>query len=344
MPLEPLLRLGDGLALSVWTLIAAGLAGGVTAGLMGIGGGVIVNPILIALGVPPRISAASMSVAIVANASGATLFNLRKQRVDVRLGLCMGAAGVAGGLAGTALIRGFGRPETLDSLIRGAFVVLLLLLAWRMSRGGNGVAGGEPSGWLRRLPLRYLSPLAAEPVSPLPAMAAALGVGLVSALLGVGGGVFYIPLLLALFHRDIREVVPVSQIAVLLANLAVGTGHVFQTGNIDPRLALVLIVSGSVGTAVGSRLKQHLEGGHVQRLFALVLVLGSGRMAWQLLAPGAPAAEPALDSAGAGALDAFGRWCASAPWRAWLGTVGLALAVGPLLTHLQHKLVDRLER
>jgi uncharacterized protein len=344
LPLEPLLTLGEGLAISYWTLTMAGLVGGLTAGLMGVGGGVIVNPMLIALGVPPRISAASMSVAIVANASGAALFDLRRGGVDWRLGIWMGACGAVGGYGGTILIGEVQRAATLDAVIGGSYILLLLLLAGQLLRRGRSAAGGGPHPLLTRLPLRYRSPYCSVPVSPLLPAIAAFAIGMSASLLGVGGGVFFVPLLMALFRCDIRSVVPASQIATLLVSLAVGTGHLLQTGNIDPRLALVLIVAGSIGTATGSQLKRHLSGPVVQRLFALVLGLGALRMAWQLagLEPGA--GEVLLDNGGAGALDAFARWCASAPWRGWLGTVGLALLAGPLLTQLQHRLVERLER
>lgn len=341
MELEPLLHLADGSVLSVWSLIMAGLLGGLTAGLLGIGGGAIVNPLLISFGLAPRLATACMSVAIIANASGASVYSLRHWNVDIKLGLYMGLAGILGGQAGTLAIAAWGKPDLLDTVIRIGFLILLIFLAWKLWRGNKG-ANHALRGLLFSLPFRRSSVFEQEPVSPVAPVAAALGVGVLAALLGIGGGIFYVPLLMALFGRDIRELVPVSQIAVLLGSISVATGHVLHTGNIEPRVALVLVLSGSVGTAVGSRFKKQLDARHLEKLFAFVLLGGAIRMGLQLVA--APAAVVSASSPPQGAdvwLGGFLEWASRNQLHLWLATAGLALVAGPVLAWVQHTIADR---
>lgn len=338
MGFEPLLQLGPGLAISFWVLLLGGLLGGLTAGLFGVGGGVIVTPLLISLGVPPHLAAGSMNVAIISNAAEALAHDLPKRQVDKRLGVMMGLGAVAGGQAGTLWIARLGRPELLDALIRGGFLLLLLWLALRLLRKRRP-RGQWASQWLFHLPFRYRSPWEERPVSALAPLVASVGGGLVASLLGVGGGIFYVPLLLALFQRPMQDLIPVSQIAVLMGTLSVSTGHVLHTGHVDPRLALILVLAGSTGTVVGSRLKATLDSALLERLLAFVLLLAALRLGLPLLGFAPTATVP--DAQGGDWLRSYANWCATSRWNLWVGTVGVALGMAPLLGWLQHRLLDR---
>lgn len=342
MMLEPLLRMGDTMV-SLWTLSLGGLVGGLAAGMFGIGGGVIVNPLLISLGIPPRLVAASMSVATLSNAGGALFRDLGRYAVHIRLGLWMGLAAVVGGQAGTWLLGQVERPELVDHIIRVSFMVLLVWLALRLFRKRR-----PPGTWARTwlsLPfLRLSGPWGDSPASAAgPLLAALLGGGL-AALLGVGGGILYVPVLLALYHRPIQDLVPVSQIAVALGSLSVASGHAWHTGNLDARLVLVLVLTGSLGTAVGTRLKAQLDSHVLEKLLAGVLVLAALRLGLQSLGVwnGAPAL--AAGQGGQDWLPGFRAWCEASRLQLWLGTVGLAIGLTPALAWLQHKVLDRLGR
>ena len=341
MAYEPLLQLGGQVVVSFWTLSLGGLAGGLTAGLFGVGGGVIVIPLLISLGIPPRLAAGSMNVAIISNAADALVHDLPRRRVDWRLGLIMGLAAVVGGQAGTWALGALGKPLLVDQLIRGGFLILLLWMAVRLLRGRRP-PGKRVQAWLALPWLRYRSPWLDEPVSASGPMLVALAGGLIASLLGVGGGILYVPVLLAFFHRPLQDLVPVSQIAVLLGSLSVSTGHVLHTGNLDPRLVLILVLTGSVGTVVGSRLRGQLSSRLLERLLAFILLLAALRLTLQGLGSlGAPAV-PAQGPQGSEWLSGFQHWCSQSTLQLWLGTVGLALGLTPLLSWLQHRLLDKL--
>lgn len=342
MMLEPLLQVGDTVA-SFWTLSLGGLLGGLTAGLFGVGGGVIVIPLLISLGIPPRLAAGSMNVAIISNAADALAHDLPRRKVDVGLGLWMGIAAVAGGQAGTWALGALGKPLLVDQLIRGGFLVLLVWLAARLLRTRRP-PGERVRRWLALPLLRHRGPWQDEPYSLAGPLLVALAGGVVAALLGVGGGILYVPVLLAFFHRPIQDLVPVSQLAVLLGSLSVSTGHVLHTGNLDPRLVLILVLTGSVGTVVGSRLKAQLDSRLLERLLAGLLILAAGRLALQGLGVWTSAPAPAAAQAGADWLPGFRAWCEASRLHLWLGTVGLAIGLTPALSWLQHRVLDRLGR
>jgi uncharacterized membrane protein YfcA len=341
--LEPLLQVGDTVA-SFWTLSLGGLLGGLTAGLFGVGGGVIVIPLLISLGIPPRLAAGSMNVAIISNAADALAHDLPRRKVDVGLGLWMGAAAVVGGQAGTWALGALGKPVLVDQLIRGGFLVLLFWLAVRLLRPRRP-PGERVSRWLALPLLRHRGPWQEEPYSLVAPLGVAFAGGVVASLLGVGGGILYVPVLLAFFHRPIQDLVPVSQLAVLLGSLSVSTGHVLHTGNLDPRLVLILVLTGSVGTVVGSRLKGQLDSRLLERLLAGILLVAALRLAWQGLGWGGTG-SPTVAQAQVGEdwLPGFRAWCGESRWQLWLGTVGLAIGLTPALSWLQHKVLDRLGR
>lgn len=341
MALEPLLQLG-GQLVSFWTLALGGLAGGLTAGLFGVGGGVIVIPLLISLGIPPRLAAGSMNVAIISNAADALVHDLPRRKVDWRLGLIMGLAAMAGGQTGTWALGALGKPLLVDQLIRGGFLILLVWLAIRLLRTRRPPSK-RVRAWLALPLLRYQSPWQAEPVSAVAPLLVALAGGLIGALLGVGGGILYVPVLLAFFPKPIQDLIPVSQIAVLLGSLSVSTGHVLHTGNLDPRLVLILVLTGSVGTVVGSRLKTQLDSRVLERLLAVILLLAAARLTLQGLGAFGATVAPAV-APGQEWLAGFQTWCAKGTLQLWLGTVGLALGLTPILSWLQHRVLDQLKR
>ncbi len=322
------LYLLDGqLVLQVWHLIGIGLLGGLVAGLVGIGGGVVVVPAMIALGVPPWLASATMSVAIVANSSGALVYNLRRGGIEWRLGLWMGAAAVLGGQLATLWISDVSL-RGLDKIITIGFALLLLGVSVRFLRSKHRDTVGNPHRLLTELPLRWHSKLCGTEISGLLPAAAALFIGMLAALLGVGGGVFFIPLVLWLTHASIKSVIPVNQITVFLTALSVSSGHVLHTGHVEANVALVLILSGAVGTAIGSRLKQRVSADQVRRVFGIVLLAGGGRMLWQSLqGNSAVGLQPVALGSDAGT---------------WLRTVGLALVLGPLLAVIQHWVYERI--
>ena len=177
--------------------------------------------------------------------------------------------------------------------------------------------------------MRWQSTLCDTEISGVAPALVAIFIGMMAALLGVGGGVFFIPLLVWLTGRSIKKIIPVNQITVFLTSLSVASGHVLYTGHVDASLALLLILAGAVGTAVGSRLKQRVSAAQVGRVFAFRPACGWSAHALAIL--------PQRESQRAATPNPWARTRGT-----WLKTVGMALILGPLLAVIQHWLYERI--
>lgn len=304
---------------SPWLIAGAGVLGGTLAGLIGAGGGVVAVPLMLALGIPARFATASMNAAIVGNSAADTVYNSLRTPIPWLLGLCMGLGSAAGGFTGSRLVASVTNPRALDTGISLGFLVILALALFMTLRRGHRSQDGPPHPWMTALPFRLRTTLNSQPISPLLPMGAAFCIAVLGAFLGIGGALLLSPLLIALCHSSLRQTIPVVQLTILVGSFAAGTGHVFLTGNLDPGVAVLLIVGGSVGTPLGSRLKHRLGDRTLARLYAGVILLSMAKVAAGLFwTSSRPAMAPAVPLSGADA------------WLVWGGTLGFALLWGPL--------------
>jgi uncharacterized membrane protein YfcA len=280
--------------------------------------GVVAVPLLLALGVPPRFATASMNAAIVGNSAADTVYNSARQRVSWALGLWMGLGSAAGGLTGSWLVSRIDSPRALDTGISLGFLAVLALALVLMVRRGHTDTEGPPHRWMTALPFRLHSALNAQPVSPLLPMAAAFHIAILGAFLGIGGALLLSPLLIGMCHSSLRRTIPVVQLTILVGSFAAGSGHVFLTGNLDPGVAVLLIVGGSIGTPLGSRLKHRLSDPALSRLYAAVILVSMMKVAAGLFRTGQAASPPVATPLPAGEA-----------WIVWACTLGFALVWGP---------------
>ncbi|MCB9472508.1 MAG: sulfite exporter TauE/SafE family protein [Candidatus Delongbacteria bacterium] len=302
-----------------WLIGGAGVVGGLLAGLLGIGGGVVSVPLLLALGIPPRFATASMTAAIVGNSAAATVYNAFRQSFSWTVGLWMGLGGAAGGLFGSWLVSRIHSPRALDMGISAGFLAVQAIALLLMFRRPATSVGRHPHALLRLPFLRVNTVLCNEPISLLVPIAAAIGVAVMGAFLGIGGALLLSPLLLSLCHSSLRQIIPVVQLTVLVGALFSASGHVFLSGNLDPGVALLLILGGTIGAPLGSRLKHRLSDRNLHRIYGLVILLAMVKVASGLFIHAAPALEQA---------SARPELAGRLP--VWLATVGLALVWGPL--------------
>lgn len=282
---------------SLFMILGLGAAVGFISGLFGIGGGFLMTPLLIFLGIPPAVAVATQTAQIVASSTTSGLAALRRRALDFKLGVVL----VMGGLVGTALgvwtFAAARRAGQLDILIVGSYVTLFTVVGSLMlresvrefmqSRKGKPRVrrrAGEHPAYLG-LPLRMRFHRSKLYASVIPLWGIALFIGFAGAMLGIGGGFILVPALLYLFRVPTAVVVGTSQFQILCTTLAALILHAVANEAVDLVLALMLIIGGVFGAQFGARASANLRADVFRFLLAL-LILGVGlRFAVELVLP-----------------------------------------------------------
>jgi uncharacterized protein len=272
---------------SVFLILGMGAAVGFISGLFGIGGGFLMTPLLIFIGIPPAVAVATQTAQIAASSTTSALAAVRRNALDAKLGTiltCGGFVGTALGVWFFAAMRRAGQLEfvivvsyvTLFTVIGGVMLAESFRAFWSARRGRVKPArrGGEHAAYLG-WPLRMRFPRSKLYASAIPIMAVALFVGFVGSLLGIGGGFIIVPALLYLFRVPTAVVIGTSQFQILWTAIAALILHAVANQAVDFVLAILLVLGGVFGSQFGARAGRNLRA-DVFRLLLALLVLGVG--------------------------------------------------------------------
>ncbi len=270
-----------GISINVFLLIGVGAVVGFLSGVFGVGGGFLLTPLLIMLGIEPMVAAASDANQIVAASTSGAFAHYKEGNVDVKMGTLMLIGGVFGGGLGTFLIKVLRQTGNVDVVIRICYVVLLALVGATMlieslTRPVSEDAVSKGDSWLDRVMIRLpwsthfeTSGVTTSALSPL-----LLGVlvGILAAIMGVGGGFLLIPTMTYLLRMPMRVVVGTSLFQMLFTAGATTVMQATVNHNVDIFLAIALLIGSSIGAQVGVRVGRHLSGKQL-KIFLAVLVL-----------------------------------------------------------------------
>ena len=271
-------------SVSIPLMVAVGGLVGLLSGLFGVGGGFLLTPLLMFLGISPMVAAASGSAAIVAAGTTGTLEHSRAGTVDFKMGFTLFGGGAIGSVAGVELLKWLNRLGPANSVIRVLYVVtlgsigaLMLVESIRAWRRGTYMSERrfEPvprRTWLDRLPGRARFPKSEIQVSL--AVPIALGVlgGVLAALMGVGGGFVMVPLMLYVLGMRMHVVVGTSLLQILLTTTLVTVLQATQNHAVDFVLALLLATGSTAGAVVGTRWGRRLRADQLKILLALIVL------------------------------------------------------------------------
>jgi uncharacterized protein len=248
-------------------LAAAGVLAGAFGAMLGLGGGILIVPILtLGFDVPLAAAVGTSLICVIATSTGAAAINVRAGRADVRLGITLGAGTVVGALVG-GVIAGF-LP---DRVIAGLFSALLAYTAFamlRQLRGATPAAGDGP-------PIDPAAPDGpAEPAYRTTRLTPAVGgsflAGNVSGLLGVGGGIVTVPLIRLVMGAPMRVAVATSNFMIGITAAAGAYAYLFR-GDVDPRLAGPMVVGTALGAALGAVLGSRVRTTWLTAAFVVVV-------------------------------------------------------------------------
>lgn len=270
-----------------------GAAVGVLSGFYGVGASFLMTPLLVFIGIPAAVAAASDSVHLTAVATANAVQRGLKGTLDLKLGLVLVAGGWLGGGAGVLLVRWLRELGSFDFALRVVFVVILgfigtstLLDVLRSARPGvEAGESGRPGGWLERLPVAVDFPRSGVRASLVLLVGAGIVVGLLAALLGVSGGFLMLPVLIYVAGVPNRIAVGTDLFQIVLTCGLVGVLHAIANGTVDAPLALVLFAGSVVGVRVGGALARRIHGELVGAALAVVVLAVAAGLAWQLLTP-----------------------------------------------------------
>jgi len=283
--------------LSVNALIILGMGGavGFLSGMFGVGGGFLMTPLLILSGIPPAVAVATEANQIVASSVSGALAHWRRGAVDVKMGSVLVAGGIAGSFLGIwifELLRSIGQVDLLIQLSYvfflgtiGALMLIESVRAILRTRSGKPVMARRPGqhGWMLGLPLRVRFRKSRLYVSVIPPLAIGTSVGILAAIMGVGGGFIMVPAMIYLLRMPTNVVVGTSLFQIIFVTSLVTILHAVENQSVDIVLALLLLLGGVVGAQFGARVGQNLRGEQLRALLALMVLTVCGRLAFGLM-------------------------------------------------------------
>ncbi|MGC8763503.1 MAG: sulfite exporter TauE/SafE family protein [Acidobacteriota bacterium] len=284
-----------GISINIFLVMGAGALVGFLSGMFGVGGGFLLTPILIMMGIPPTVAAASDSCQIVAASSSGAAAHFRMGNVDVKLGLILLLGGLTGGAVGVRIIKVLRALGNADFLITVTYVVVLGSVGSYMffeslsalRRGGtvpkkSGKAG-KP-GLLGRLPFQMDFPTAGVRHSVFVPFFLCMLVGILAAIMGVGGGFIMVPMMVYLLRMPMHVAVGTDLFQIFFTCAGVTFMQATTNHTVDLVLAILLMVGSTIGAQVGARVGKRLHGDQLKILLASIVLLVMVKMAWSLVA------------------------------------------------------------
>lgn len=286
------------LSVNAFTIIGIGAAVGFLAGMFGVGGGFLITPLLIFLGVPAAVSVATGANQLIAASVSGALAQWRRGNVDVKLGAILvmgGILGSAGGVAIIGMLRRAGQTEFAVSLL---YVVLLggagSIMMVESIRAMNSHRAGAPAWrrsrahhvWIHRLPLKMRFQRSKLYVSAIPPFVFGAIGGVLASVMGAGGGFILVPALIYLLRVPTSVVVGTTLFQIIFVSAAATLLHAVTNRSVDVLLAALLMAGGVIGAQLGASAGQHLRGEQLRALLAaLVLAVCFRLLAGLIMTP-----------------------------------------------------------
>jgi uncharacterized membrane protein YfcA len=281
----------------IFVLLGLGLLVGFLSGLFGVGGGFLLTPLLMMIGIPPTVAAASDANQIVAASSSGTFAHWRLGNVDFKMGLILIAGGVLGGTLGVQLIRILRATGNADFVIKITYVVMLSIIGSYMFQESLrnlrprkvrqvGIQTPEKS-WFSSccdsLPLKVHFSKSGITLSLFMPVILGTLVGVLSALMGVGGGFIMVPVMVYMLRMPMHVVVGTSLFQVLFTCVNVTFMQAYYNQTVDLVLALFLLIGSTAGAQLGARVGNRLKADQLKIILASIVLIVMVQMALGLL-------------------------------------------------------------
>ncbi len=282
---------------NIFLILGMGLAVGFISGMFGIGGGFLMTPLLIFIGISPAVVVASVSPQIAASLFTGFLTYWRRRSIDFALGAMLLSGGAIGTVTGVWLFTMLRAVDQLDLMIGLAYVTLLgvvgVLMVIESVRAVMRARHGGPAelrrpgshAWFHHLPLKLRFKRSRIYVSVIPVWIIGAIIGFIGAILGVGGGFMLVPMLIYLLRVPTTTVIGTSTILTLVTMIAATILHATANHLVDAVLALILMIGGVTGAQFGARAGHKIRGERLRLLLGVLVLLVGIRFALDLVVP-----------------------------------------------------------
>ena len=271
------------LSISVFILIILGLAVGFLSGMFGVGGGFLMTPLLILMGIPPAVAVASEANHILAaSVSGFLAHMRRKKNFDFLMGIILLTGGVAGSIIGVFLLKyllSIGYEKIFISI---SYVLILIVVGFYMLKESisslKNISDGKikklhDHAWFHGLPFKLKFRKSHLYISVLPPIIIGLIAGILSSVMGVGGGFILIPAMIYILGMPTQIVVGTSLMQIIFVTLVSTIMHSYINQTVDVVLSSLLLLGAVIGAQIGTRVMIRLKGEQIRFLFAIIIIL-----------------------------------------------------------------------
>jgi uncharacterized membrane protein YfcA len=283
------------LPINALLILAMGGTVGFLSGMFGVGGGFLMTPLLIFLGIPPAVAVGTQSTQVVASSVTGALAHWQRGTIDFKMGSVLLAGGIAGSISGIFVFRLLVQIGQIDLVISLIYVVFLTIIgalmmteslrAMNAARKGSPIPatrGGQHS-WIHGLPFKMRFRKSKLYISVIPPILVGYFVGTLSAIMGVGGGFIMIPAMIYLLRMPTMVVIGTSLFQIVFVTALTGVMHSVENQAVDAMLALLLVIGGVIGAQYGVRAAARLQGEHLRALLAALVLLMGLRLGWDLI-------------------------------------------------------------
>ena len=282
---------------SVNAFLLLGLGGivGILSGMFGVGGGFLMTPLLFFIGIPPAVAVATEANQIVASSFSGVLAHLKRKTVDLRMGTVLLVGGLIGSSLGITLfnyLKSLGQVELLVQLCYVVFLgmigTLMFFESLKAIRKSGKASGTLPPtrrkhNWVHNLPFKMKFRVSGLYISVIPPFLVGILVGILAAIMGVGGGFIMVPAMIYLLGMPTKVVVGTSLFQIIFVTAFTTMLHATTNYTVDIVLAVLLLVGGVIGAQIGTRIGVKMKAEQLRILLALMVLFVCGKLAFDLL-------------------------------------------------------------
>ncbi|WP_336279442.1 sulfite exporter TauE/SafE family protein [Bartonella sp. CB175] len=281
-------------SLNMLILIGMGAVAGFFSGLLGIGGGFLITPLLIFYNIPPAIAVGTSANQMIASSVTGAIAHFRRRTLDIKLGIFLTIGGGVGSFIGIQIFSVLKKLGQLDLIISLLYVILLgsigslmIIESWydmirrrKEKKAAIRLAGRH--NWIHKLPLKMRFRTSMIYVSIIPVLGIGLIVGLLSSIMGIGGGFFTVPALVYILRVPTSVVIGTSLFQITFVSSFTTVLQSVSNQSVDIVLAFLLMLGGSIGVQYGTRAGQKLKAEQLRMALAFLVLVVCMHLAFQL--------------------------------------------------------------